>query len=43
MVSNVLRLSEDELVQTLERIARAYADDPEYRAARTELPDDWPF
>ena len=43
MVSNVLRLSEDELVQTLERIPRAYADDPEYQAARSELPEDWPI
>jgi hypothetical protein len=43
MVSNVLRLSEDELIQTLERIAGAYADEPEYQAARAELPEDWPF
>jgi hypothetical protein len=43
MVSNVLRLSEDELIQTLGRIGREYADDPEYQAARGELPEVWPF
>jgi hypothetical protein len=43
MVSNVLRLTEEELVQALDRIGREYADDPEYQTARTELPADWPF
>jgi hypothetical protein len=43
MVSNVLRMSEDEVMQSLERIGRDYADDPEYQAARAELPEDWPF
>ena len=43
MVSNVLRMSEDEVVESLERIGKAYADDPEYQSARAELPDDWPF
>jgi len=43
MVSNVLKLTEEELVQTLGRIGRENADDPEYQAARAELPADWPF
>jgi hypothetical protein len=43
MVSNVLRVSEEELIETLERIGRDCADDPEYQSARAELPDDWPF
>ena len=43
MVSNVLRLTEKELIQTLERIGRENADDPEYQTARAELPANWPF
>ncbi|MFN0074529.1 MAG: hypothetical protein ACKVVP_23860 [Chloroflexota bacterium] len=43
MVSNVLRLSENELTSTLERIRAEYADDPDYQAARAELPEAWPF
>lgn len=43
MVSNVLKLSPAEIVAALERMGQEYADDPEYQAARSELPADWPF
>jgi hypothetical protein len=43
MVSNVLQVSEAELIETLERIGREYAEDTEYQSARAELPADWPF
>jgi hypothetical protein len=43
MVSNVLRLTEDELIKALERIGKDCADDAEYQAARAELPEEWPF
>jgi hypothetical protein len=43
MVSNVLKMELQELLDTLERFRRAYADDPDYQALRGELPPDWPL
>ena len=43
MVSSVLNLEPDELLQLLQRFARDYADDPDYGELRSELPADWPI
>ncbi|MDX6276607.1 MAG: hypothetical protein QOF51_846 [Chloroflexota bacterium] len=43
MVSNVLDMTAQELVETLARFREQYADDPEYQEARAELPADWPL
>jgi|DewCreStandDraft_2_1066082.scaffolds.fasta_scaffold86435_1 hypothetical protein len=43
MVSSALGISLEELLETLERFRREYAADPEYQAARAELPADWPL
>jgi hypothetical protein len=42
MVSNVLELEPDELVTALQRLRAQFADDPEYRKLRAELPPEWP-
>ena len=43
MVSNVLHLTPQELVQKLDEFRREYADDPEYQEMRKPFPDDWPL
>lgn len=43
MVSNALEMSEEELIRELKRIKRTHASDPEYKAARKELPPSWPM
>ena len=43
MVSSAVDMSLQELLDTLERLRREHADDPEYQAARGELPADWPM
>jgi hypothetical protein len=43
MVSSVLGMSVEELVQRLEQIGEEYADDPDYRELRSALPDEFPF
>jgi hypothetical protein len=43
MVSNVLKMELQELLDTLEQFRRAYADDPDYQALRGELPPEWPL
>ena len=43
MVSSAVDMSLQELLDTLERLRREHGDDPEYQAARDELPADWPM
>jgi len=43
MVSNVLKMELQELLDALERFRHAYPDDPEYQELRSELPADWPL
>jgi hypothetical protein len=43
MVSNVLRMTPQQLVETLDRFRRDYADDLEYQDLRSVFPDDWPM
>ena len=43
MVSNVLHLTPEQLVETLDRFRREYADDPEYQELRKPFPEDWPM
>jgi len=42
MVSNVLGQEPQELVQRLLDLRASRQQDPEYRALRAELPEDWP-
>ena len=43
MVSSALDMELQDLLNTLERFRRDYADDPEYQRLRAELPADWPM
>ncbi|MEX2599639.1 MAG: hypothetical protein WD533_08295 [Dehalococcoidia bacterium] len=43
MVSSALNITLEELLETLERFRRDYADDPEYQDLRSALPDDFPL
>jgi hypothetical protein len=43
MVSSALDMGLQDLLETLERFRRDYADDPEYRRLRADLPIDWPM
>jgi hypothetical protein len=43
MVSNVLKLSQQDLVAVLLRFRTEYGEDPEYQALRQQFPADWPM
>ena len=42
MVSNSLKIDQQEIVQALARLRQEQADSPEYQKLRGELPQDWP-
>ena len=42
MVSNSLKIDQQEIVQALARLGGEQADSPEYQKLRGELPQDWP-
>lgn len=43
MVSNVLGMDQDELIELLKSFKKKYADDAEYATLRGELPKTWPL
>jgi hypothetical protein len=43
MVSSVLNISDEELLERLTRIRAENADDPEYQKLRAVLPAEWPI
>jgi len=43
MVSNTLKISQDEVVAALTRLRDKHADDPEYKKLRQDLPSEWPI
>ena len=43
MVSNVLKMSAQQLVELIRGFRETYADDPEYQELRGQFPDDWPM
>ena len=42
MVSNSLKLVQEEIIEALARLRREQADNAEYQKLRRELPEDWP-
>jgi hypothetical protein len=42
MVSNALKVSQDEVIQALARARREQSDTPDYKALRKDLPKEWP-
>lgn len=43
MVSSAVDMTLQELLETLERFRREFADDPEYQGLRSRFPADWPI
>jgi len=43
MVSNVLSVDQDDLIELLKTFKKKYSDDPEYTKVRAELPKGWPL
>ena len=43
MVSNVLEMDQEDLVELLKTFKKKYAGDAEYAKLRAELPKTWPF
>ncbi len=43
MVSNVLEMEQDELIELLKTFKKKYAGDADYDALRADLPKSWPF
>ena len=42
MVSNSLRIDQEEIIEALTRLRHEQAGSPEYQKLREELPQDWP-
>jgi hypothetical protein len=42
MVSNSLKISQQEIVTALKRLRSQHSDDPEYQKIRKDLPKNWP-
>ena len=43
MVSNSLKMSQQEIVAALQRLKADHSDDPEYKNLRKDLPKNWPI
>jgi len=43
MVSNVLGMDQEDLVELLKTFKKKYAGDAEYKEARADLPKGWPM
>ena len=43
MVSNTLKMDQEEVVKALKRLRREHSDDTEYQKLRRDLPKDWPI
>ncbi len=43
MVSNTLKISQEEVVAALKRLRETHADDPQYHKLRKDLPAEWPI
>ena len=43
MVSNALKMDQQDVLKALQRLRQKFADDPEYKKIRRDLPKDWPL
>ena len=43
MVSNTLKMDQQEVIDALTRLRDEQADNPEYKKVRRDLPQDWPL
>lgn len=42
MVSNSLKMDQEEIIEALARLRQEQPDNPEYKKLRRDLPKDWP-
>ena len=42
MVSNAVKMSQDQVIAALQRLRVEHSDDPEYKKLRKDLPKEWP-
>jgi hypothetical protein len=42
MVSNSLKIDQQEIIEALARLRQEQADNPEYKKLRRDLPKEWP-
>jgi hypothetical protein len=42
MVSNSLKISQEDVIAALKRMRAEHSDDPEYKRLRKDLPKNWP-
>jgi hypothetical protein len=43
MVSNTLKMDQQEVIRALKRLKRQSSASPEYQKLRRELPEEWPI
>ena len=43
MVSNAVKMDQQEVIAALQRLRAEHSDDPEYRKLRKDLPKEWPI
>ena len=43
MVSNTVKMTQEEVIAALQRLRADYCDDPEYKKLRKDLPKNWPL
>ena len=43
MVSNTLKMREEDVIAALKRLRARYGSDPEYKKLRKDLPKEWPI
>jgi hypothetical protein len=43
MVSNAVKISDEEVIAALKRLRANHSKDPGYKKLRKDLPEDWPI
>ena len=43
MVSNALKMTQQDVIAALKRLRADHSDDPEYKRLRKDLPEEWPI
>jgi hypothetical protein len=43
MVSNAVKMDQEDVIAALKRLRARHGDDPEYKKLRGDLPMDWPI
>jgi hypothetical protein len=43
MVSNTLKMRQEEIIAALKRLRAEHSDDPKYKELRKDLPKKWPI